>query len=74
MASKEILLKYVVQALPVYTMSCFKLPKGLYKGISKKMARFWWRSNREKENKIHWLAWEKLTKAKEDMGVLVSKS
>ena len=37
---KEILIKSVIMAMPTYIMSCFKLPKGLCKGISATIARF----------------------------------
>lgn len=37
---KEILLKSVVQALPHYAMSIFKLPMSICKSIEKSIAKF----------------------------------
>lgn len=62
------LLKYVIQALPVYTMSCFKLPKGLYQELTKHMANFWWSSG-ENEKKMHRIAWDTITESKEKGGL-----
>lgn len=67
-AGKEIMLKSVIQALPVYTMSCFKLPKGLCKDLSRHMAKFWWCGG-EREQKLHWIAWNKVTDPKEVGGL-----
>ena len=41
-AGQEILIKVVVQAILIYTMSCFKLPKGLVKDIETFNKKFWW--------------------------------
>ena len=39
---KEILIKAVAQAIPVFTMSVFSLPKGVCKDITDLIAQFWW--------------------------------
>ena len=40
-AGREILIKAVVQAIPTYTMSCFKLPLGLCGDIESLIRKFW---------------------------------
>ncbi|KAK3198138.1 hypothetical protein Dsin_021553 [Dipteronia sinensis] len=40
--SKEVLLKAVVQAIPAYAMSLFRIPNGLLLEIHRLCARFWW--------------------------------
>ena len=40
-ARKQILIKVVVQAIPTYTMSCFKLPLELYANIESLTRKFW---------------------------------
>jgi hypothetical protein len=67
-AGKEILVKAVVQAIPTYAMSCFDLTKGLCNELNSMIGRWWWSQN-DKENKIHWLAWEKLTLPKKKGGL-----
>ena len=56
---REVLIKAVAQAIPTYTMNCFKLPNSLCNDISGLIRRFWW-GQRNLEKKIHWVSWEKL--------------
>lgn len=67
-AGKEILLKSVVQAIPQYAMSIFKIPVSIIKAIEKKIANFWWRNN-NKTAGLHWRKWDLLKLRKEEGGL-----
>uniref|UniRef100_J3LWH3 Reverse transcriptase zinc-binding domain-containing protein n=1 Tax=Oryza brachyantha TaxID=4533 RepID=J3LWH3_ORYBR len=67
-AGKEIMIKVVAQAIPTFAMGCFDLTKNLCDQISKMIGRYWW-SQQDKENKIHWIRWDVLTKAKSKGGL-----
>ena len=50
---REVLIKVVVQAIPTYTISCFKLPMGLCTEIESLIRKFWWGQKRGvKENRL----------------------
>ena len=51
-AGREVLLKAVVQAIPTFAMSCFKLPVGLCKDIEMQIRKFWW-GEHGGQRKIH---------------------
>jgi hypothetical protein len=67
-AAKEILIKAVAQAIPVYVMSVFKLPLGLCDELTKMIRRYWWGAEKGKR-KIHWLAWDIMLRPKDYGGV-----
>ena len=54
-AGREILVKAVIQAIPTYTMSCFKLSKGLINDIESLIRKFWW-GYRGEQRKLHWVS------------------
>ena len=63
MGSKEILIKTVSQALPIYIMSIFILPVGFHEDYMKIIRDFWW-GDEEDQRKVHWTSWDNLTKPK----------
>ncbi|XP_035551053.1 uncharacterized protein LOC118349651 [Juglans regia] len=65
---KEILVKSVLQAIPTYTMSIFKLPILLLKEIETLLARFWWHHKGEGRG-IHWKTWSSLGLVKNQDGL-----
>ena len=68
MAGREILIKAVAQATPMYTMNCFKLSDSLCNELNSLIRNFWW-GQRDKERKLAWLAWEKMCIPKAEGGM-----
>ncbi|KAK3217731.1 hypothetical protein Dsin_011701 [Dipteronia sinensis] len=62
---KKVLLKVVVQSIPTYSMSLFKLRKTLISDLHRLSARFWWGSKDERR-KIHWVCWRQRCRSKDD--------
>ena len=60
---KEVLLKAVVQEIPTFAMSCFKLPTGLIQDIERLIRKFWWGQQGD-QRRIHWKNWETLCQLK----------
>ena len=62
------LIKAVAQAMPTFAMGCFDITKDICDQISKLIGKFWW-SSQDRENKMHWVSWEKLTLPKSQGGI-----
>jgi hypothetical protein len=60
---KEVLIKVVLQALPVYAMSVFQFPVGLIDELNKLIRDFHWGDEHDRR-RMHWLSWDKLTQPK----------
>ena len=61
-------MKAVVQAIPKFAMSCFRLPIGLCQDIEMLIRKFWW-GQRGHRRKIHWAKWEVLCQPKSEGGL-----
>lgn len=54
-ARKAILIQSVAQAIPIFTMNCFRLSKNLLHEINMMLVGFWWGDEGAKK-KVHWVA------------------
>ncbi|XP_019197734.1 PREDICTED: uncharacterized protein LOC109191563 [Ipomoea nil] len=60
-AGKEVMLKSVAQALPIFTMSVFLLPGRLCDKIEKLFNRYWWGGGVSNGRGVHWMTWSRLS-------------
>jgi len=60
-ASREVLIKFVLQSIPTYFMSLFTLPISLCDEIERMMNSFWWGHLGGQSRGINWLSWDKLS-------------
>ncbi|KAA3466240.1 reverse transcriptase [Gossypium australe] len=68
MGGKEVFIKSVLQATPLYAMQYFLFPKKLCSQLENIMNRFWWANNKMKSG-IHWSCWDMLCLSKFDGGL-----
>ena len=54
-AGKEVLIKAIAQAIPTYTMSCFKIPDSFCDEMTSLIRNFWWGQCKE-ERKMAWIS------------------
>ena len=67
-AGREVLIKTIAQAIPIYSMSIFKIPKAVGDSINSTLAKYY-RGQTKDEKKIHWINWKKLCTQKEKGGM-----
>lgn len=60
---RETMIKSVLQAIPTYAMSCFRIPIGICKQMETIMSKFWWGESNG-HDAMHWFTWEKLAQPK----------
>lgn len=62
------MIKSVLQAIPTFAMSCFRIPKTTLMSIEKEYAKFWWGTENNKR-KMHWKTWDFLCQPKSNGGM-----
>lgn len=65
------LIKSVLHSLPIYFFSLYKAPVGVIEKLESLMKRFLWSASSDK-NKLHWVAWETVTRDKNKGGLGIS--
>ncbi|KAA3453452.1 reverse transcriptase [Gossypium australe] len=68
MGRKEVFIKSILQATPLYAMQYFLFPMKLCSQLENIMNRFWWANNKMKSG-IHWSCWDALCLPKFDGGL-----
>jgi hypothetical protein len=68
MGGKEALIKAISQAIPVFAMTVFNIPKKICKGITDAISQFWWGDD-DDHKKMHWVAWWKMCLPKDKGGM-----
>ncbi|KAK6149255.1 hypothetical protein DH2020_016780 [Rehmannia glutinosa] len=64
-AGRLTLIQAVIQSIPTYAMSCFKLPDNIIAKIQSMTARFLWSCDPGK-NSLHWRRWDEICKNKKE--------
>ena len=64
---KEVLLKAIAVAMPIFSMNIFRLPKEICSEINAILAKFWWGSGDKKG--LHWYSWNRISVPKREGGL-----
>ena len=56
LGGKEILLKAVIQSIPVFAMAVFQIPKKFCKDMTNALSGFWC-GDTDDHRRMHWMAW-----------------
>ncbi|KAK6157019.1 hypothetical protein DH2020_011267 [Rehmannia glutinosa] len=67
-SGEEILIKSVLQAMPIYVMSCFRFPDTFIAELHSLIGTYWWDRKLGKK-KIHWVSWKTLSTVKSAGGL-----
>lgn len=67
-AGKEILIKAIAQTIPIYAMSCFKLPTVFCEDVERIIRNFWWGTSNSARG-IPWKPWKDLCRPKSEGGL-----
>lgn len=59
MGGRLILIKHMLQSIPIYVLAALEPPKKVFTMIEKFFAEFLWGSNNGVD-KRHWMSWQKL--------------
>lgn len=71
MASRVVLIKFVLQAIPSFIMQTFLIPKAITFKLDKLLKNFFWGFDMEKDHHLHLCSWDAIyqPKAAEGLGI-----
>ena len=71
-AGRTTLIASVLQSLPLYSFSCFKVPEHVCSKMNSIICAFWW-GHDHSENKLHLINWDKISQPKKLGGLGITK-
>uniref|UniRef100_A0A803NSP5 CCHC-type domain-containing protein n=1 Tax=Cannabis sativa TaxID=3483 RepID=A0A803NSP5_CANSA len=72
-AGRTTLINSVLSSIPIYTMSCFLLPKSVCELLDKLVRKFWWVGCSDKQRYLSLLNWDEICKPKACGGLGIKK-
>ena len=68
MVGRAVLIQSSLSTVPAYVMQCAHLPERILSGIDRVNRNFLWGTS-DASRRIHWVGWQKVTKAKKEGGL-----